>query len=178
MLINISPHRSGTCSFTTFCRDHGLKALHWLGDFNNCIEADAGMRWRLYRPLLSVADVFSDLPWPLLYRDIADEFCGARFVFLRRFAWDWVESVQRHLAGRELLNLERSFYAEICGHRETAIDAYEGFELARGYDQFVERAKKHLGCRLTVFDLHDTNLTEHLAELLNVVVKTPFGHER
>jgi len=160
--VNVSPHRSGTQSLTAFCRAHGLTALHWQGlEFEaRCVSR--GEAWAAAKPLLATADVASDLPWPIVYPDVAAT-TEARFFLVRRKPAAWIRSVRGMMAGRPMGPLERLFYRELTGRREDRIEAYSEAELAAAYARFLAAARNDLGDRLTLFDLEDPALADKLA---------------
>jgi hypothetical protein len=175
--VNISPHRSGTQSLTTFCRVHGLKALHWQGlEFERrCVSR--GEAWAAAKPLLATADVASDLPWPIVYSDVAAT-TDAAFFLVRREPAVWVRSVRGMMTGRPMGPLERLFYREITGLWETAIEAFSDKQLADAYSQFISTAWRDLGTRLTLFDLEDRALADKLAKYFGFVRRAELGREK
>ena len=172
--VNVSPHRSGTQSITAFCRVHGLNALHWQGlEFEaRCVSR--GDAWEAAKPLLPTADVASDLPWPIVYPDVAAA-TDAWFFLVRRPPAAWVRSVRGMMAGRPMGPLERLFYRELVGRSEAAIEAYSEAELAEAYLGFVARARRDLGARLALFDLEDPALADKLAKYFGVAKRAEMG---
>jgi Sulfotransferase domain len=160
--VNVSPHRSGTQSVTAFCQAHGLKALHWQGLAFEARCVSRGVAWEVAKPLLGAADVASDLPWPIVYSDVAAT-TDARFFLVRRKPAAWIRSVRGMMAGRPMGPLERLFYRELTGRPETSIDGYSAAEIESAYCRFLGSAKRDLGARLTLFDLEDPALADKLA---------------
>ena len=175
--LNISPHRSGTQSITTFCRAHGLKALHWQGLEFEQLCVSRGETWDAAKPLLPTADVASDLPWPIVYQDVAAT-TNARFFFVRRQPEVWVQSVTGMMAGRLMGPLERLFYREIAGRWEDRIERFSDIELARAYTEFLAQAHRDLGDRLTVFELEDPAFADKLAHYFGVRRRADMGREK
>jgi hypothetical protein len=93
--------RTGTTTFGDACESLGLTRLGWWeGGFsqqlmqnwrNGDIEAlgNEAAKW----------DVLEDLPWLLVYREMAEIFPEAKFALTRRSSMDvWLKSVERHVA--------------------------------------------------------------------------------
>jgi hypothetical protein len=177
LIVNISPHRSATKSFTAFCAAHGFRAVHWLGDdFDAAVGdmTDMGDLWALARPVLDSGNVFSDLPWAMLYPEVAAAYPEARFVLIMRSPRDWLASVRRHTDGRWLSHLERLFYAAFAGRTVQALSELTDRELLDVYQRFLCGAVRDLGPRLGVFDLGDAALGPKLAAWLGFAFCHPF----
>jgi Sulfotransferase domain len=178
LIYNLSPHRSATQSVTRFAEVHGLKATHWLGEefdeFVGRLEVSPKTEelWALAKDYLN-AELLSDLPWPLLYREAARDYPDAKFFLIRRDPVEWIKSVRKHTEGREMSYLEKWFYWTICWPGGTLIAQYSDDGLWWGYTQFIEGAKKHLGDRLTVFCLDDPHLSERLADFMGIRMVHP-----
>lgn len=101
----ISFHKNGTRSIHTYLEKLGFKGVHWpvftsIGidyeyilrpiahDPRQCVEALA--------PLLSEYEFFNDVPFPGLFRELAQMFPKAKFILTYRPAQEWSESVWRH----------------------------------------------------------------------------------
>lgn len=174
-IFNLSPHRSGTKSFTQFCNSAGFHSAHWLGNaIDDLMEyaTSAADVWPVVKLIIPKYDVFSDLPWPIVYPFISD--VDAKFVLIRRVPATWLASVRRHTAGRSLSYLESLFYLTLTGRYEKTLDKYSDDELLRRYMDFVVEimmSKTDLG----VFDLEDPNLSKALAEYLGIS-EQPFAH--
>jgi hypothetical protein len=156
LIINISPHRSATKNFTAFCAAHGLAARHWPGEaFDALAEKprNSDELWDMVRPMLANGEVFSDLPWPIVYRQAAAALPLARFVLVRRPAAVWIASVRRHTADRFLSHLERLFYLEATGRRVDSLSEFSAGELLNTYWSFCNAALDELGSRLRIFNL-------------------------
>lgn len=78
---------------------HFLLKDWWRGDIDHLIEVAAGY------------DVLEDLPWPLVYREMADAFPDAKFVLTRRCSTEkWLRSQQSHVAEKGEYGMHRRIY--------------------------------------------------------------------
>jgi len=95
--ICIGLSRTGTKSFGEAAEFLGFSRLGWIDRSDNLLQA-----WHQGRldELFAVADAFEilgDLPWPLIYRELADEFADTKFVLTRRASVDlWMASIIAH----------------------------------------------------------------------------------
>ncbi len=176
--LNLSPHRSGTKSFTDFSLAHGLRALHYSEEADASLEGVSDSReiWARVRHLLPTADVASDFPWPLVHEEAARADSRLRFVVFRRQPAAWLASVRRHVDGRRMAWGERAFYARICGRREETLAAYLDGEILHGYGEFLEDLEVLLDGRLEVFDLGEAGLETRLAAWMGLEAGVPFPH--
>jgi Sulfotransferase domain len=176
--VNVSPHRSGTQSLTAFVRAHGLKALHWQGpEFDDRCRS-RGATWEMAKPLLQTAEVFSDLPWPIVWRDVAATASekDVSFFLVRRDPKAWVRSVRAMIGARDFSWPERQFYRDITGSTRRTIGDFSDAELVAAYRRFLDEAKAELGSRLTVFDLADKQFADKLARYFGFEKRFELGH--
>lgn len=71
-------------------------------------------------------DAFEDLPWPFLYREMAEMYPDAKFILsLRKDEKTWLRSMRRHL-GRGHWRPATFFYGAhvVDGNEETLLNAY------------------------------------------------------
>lgn len=71
-------------------------------------------------------DAFEDLPWSLVYREMAFLYPNAKFILTLRKSEDaWLESIKRHTKGRKWDGHETVYGAEeATGHEGAYLDAY------------------------------------------------------
>ncbi len=62
--------------------------------------------------MIATRDVFSDVPFPVLYRELSARYPAAKFVLAYRNAFDWVRSMRGHhaKAARAFTSFERVLY--------------------------------------------------------------------
>jgi hypothetical protein len=101
----VSFHKNGTRSIHAYLEKLGFKGVHWpvfantgidyeyiLGPLaqnpRQCAEALA--------PLLDEYDFFGDVPFPGLFREMAELFPQSKFILTHRPPQEWWESVWRH----------------------------------------------------------------------------------
>ena len=71
-------------------------------------------------------DAFEDLPWPYIYREMAEMYPDAKFVLtLRKDEGTWLKSLRRHM-GRGTWEPATYFYGapSVEGNEETVLDRY------------------------------------------------------
>lgn len=84
------------------------------GDYNALID-----QTRFY-------DAFEDLPWPRMYRQMAERYPDAKFILsLRKDEQTWLRSMHRHV-GRGLWQPYAYFYGatQVVGNEQTVLSAY------------------------------------------------------
>jgi hypothetical protein len=177
-IFNISPHRSGTQSFTKFCTDHNLSAVHWIGDDFDLIAENIDNSYSLYnkvKHIINEYDIFSDLPWPILYQHILNDNIDCKFVFIKRNKFNWLKSIRKHTMNRNLSYQEKLFYKEFCGYKSETLD-YSDELLLVSYQHFIDYAKSILDDKLSIFELEDIELSIKLANFLGFNLKHNFDH--
>lgn len=176
-IFNASLHRSGTQSFAGFCRAAGLKVQHWPGyRFDTlCAPAlpslDGRYVWDRYRSVAQAKDVFADLPVPFVYRYAYESYPAAHFLIITRPVSDWVKSVRRHAADRDLDVMEKIQYWNICSNRKNRLSNYTDFELGKAYmeheKQFTGFMKKH-NAAFSILRLQDPGIGDQLRSLIGI----------
>lgn len=88
-------------------------------------------------------DAFEDLPWPFVYREVAERWPDAKFVLsLRRDEETWVRSLRRHL-GRGPWAPAKAIYGadSVEGNEEVVLEVYRNHSAAvREY--FADKPEK------------------------------------
>ncbi|EMD01152.1 hypothetical protein BAUCODRAFT_198853 [Baudoinia panamericana UAMH 10762] len=71
-------------------------------------------------------DAFEDLPWPFMYRQMAEMYPDAKFVLsLRKDEQTWLRSMRRHVSRGEWLPYEYFYGAtEVDGHEDVVLHSY------------------------------------------------------
>jgi hypothetical protein len=95
-IFGIGLHRTGTSSL-------GL-ALQQLG-YRTHANADARSRTEARRMAWNVCskyDALQDVPWPVLYRWLDDEYPNSKFILTVRPEEDWIDSVCRTFGGKDI----------------------------------------------------------------------------
>jgi len=184
-VFNISPHRSGTRSFHEFCAAHGLRSAHWCGHvLDEAAEAalpalDSEELFIAAQGHFTTADVFSDLPCPLLYRELLRAWPDSKFVVVRRDPMAWTASVRRHTDGRNLEPLERFFYWAWCIEQRETMAPYSDAELLAAYHGYLRETTEALtraGVDFRVFELSDPGIGAAIADFLGIEQTHPFEH--
>lgn len=138
--------RTGTRSFGKAAESLGFSRLGWIDRSDELMRA-----WHEGRhdELLAVADayeVLGDIPWALLYEELAETFPEARFALTRRSSVDvWLRSIVAHTNGLpEYWGHEAAYGATMPAENP---DVYRDFylghldrvrEFFRGSDRLVE----------------------------------------
>lgn len=108
-------------------------------------------------PALESYDAVTDVPIPVLYRQLFLRYPTAKFILLLRDPFDWLRSVRRHIGKRALLPYERVQYWHYLKERPMTLSEVDNQQLLRMnalhtadvIDFFQQRAPDKLG----VFEL-------------------------
>lgn len=114
----ISLHRTMTRSTDALLSMSGLRTVHWPKSFQGQDlqeavkgqEGDLGAVYASLAPVLAHYDAFSDVPFPVLYPQLARDYPEAKFVLVHRDPRAWANSVREHIQGRELKPFEKVQY--------------------------------------------------------------------
>jgi hypothetical protein len=113
----VSLHRTGTRSMSTLLSQY-CSVLQYPVKFGGVDlesqivgrEQDLSFVTDLLSPALESYDSVTDVPVPVLYRELYHRYPTAKFILLLRDPFDWVRSVRRHVGRRKLLPCERVQY--------------------------------------------------------------------
>jgi hypothetical protein len=187
-IFNLSLHRSATESFSKFMADHGFKATHWPGPtFDRlCQEAvahrDTNAVFRFAAETIEKHDVFADVPYCFLYRELFHAYPDASYLIVLRPLHLWVESVRRHIGSRELHNLEKLQYGLYFDAPYNYISDYTNAQLEAVYVRHLKSVVnlvQHHNVRFRLFELDSESLEQkglitELSEYLNFQIRAPF----
>jgi hypothetical protein len=150
----IGLNRTGTTTFGDACEVLGFTRKGWTGWANPRVEFPSHRLMRAWEAgnidfLVETAqdyDVLEDLPWPLVYREMADAFPNAKFVLTRRSTPEaWLASIAKHTAGFGEYQMHEKIYGSTSASRDPELfTAYYDRHLSevRGYfsgsDRFIE----------------------------------------
>jgi hypothetical protein len=116
-IFNLSLQKNGTKSFHLFCKNKGLKSLHWLPDnplnfeqyskehfeiVNNiskhCYSVNSiDLLYGYYKNnFFENYDSFCDFPISLFYDKIIEEYPKSIFILFYRSTNEWINSVRKH----------------------------------------------------------------------------------
>jgi hypothetical protein len=95
-VFNISHHKCGTTSVHRALEILGFKSYHW---FNPDELLDIHLKGTVgSNPMFLEPDTaFGDLPITLMYRNLYEAFPDDTFIFIRRDAVSWVNSLEKHI---------------------------------------------------------------------------------
>jgi len=113
-------------------------------------------------------DAFEDLPWPFMYREMAEMYPDARFILsLRKDEQTWLRSMRRHV-GRGSWQPYAYFYGtnEVDGHEQTVLNSY------RNHTQNVRNYFEDQPHRYTELNIDDGDLNW---EVICRVAECPAG---
>lgn len=101
----VSFHKNGTRSIHAYLKKLGLKGIHWPVFTNTGVDYEYILQPLAYNrrlcvealaPLISEYEFFSDVPFPGLYRELAEMFPQSKFILTNRPAQEWLDSIWRH----------------------------------------------------------------------------------
>jgi hypothetical protein len=138
-------------------------------------ENDLPFVLQTIRPLLDEYDAASDVPIPVLYRELDAAYPGSRFFLLRRNPLDWARSARAHYSGRNFQPFARIQYWHYLKGRPSCIEQLTDADLVCMYEQHLHAVSSYFGPRLGVFELLDpecgTKVAAHLG--INSTMRLP-----
>jgi hypothetical protein len=186
----VSLHRSGTLSVTDYLNRVGIFAKHWPIDHDGVNleekivghETDAGFIVKVLEPVTERFEAISDVPIPVLYRELFAKYPDSRFIYLYRNPFDWARSVRSHYAQAhkdpEFRPYVRALYWTYFPWWPRRIDDLTDAQLIWMHCQhtanvvsfFADAAPSQLGC----FDLTDKDCGAKLAAFVGCTSPVPF----
>jgi hypothetical protein len=138
----VSLHRTGTRSMSTllsqYCSVLQYPVKYGGVDLESQLagrEQDLSFITDLISPALDSYDSVTDVPIPVLYRQLYHRYPAAKFILLLRDPFDWVRSVRRHLGRRMLWPCERVQYWHYLTWRPKALAGVADKQLLRMHAQ-------------------------------------------
>lgn len=131
-IFNLSFPRSGTSSFTTAMQKLGYKTKHW--DKLAC-DFYLNSNSKELMKIIKKYDVFSDFPWPLMYKELSVSFPSAYFVLFERDENEWLNSC---------LNYFKFENKELSGGNEIRNHVFKSSFPERNEENFKFVYKKHI----------------------------------
>jgi hypothetical protein len=187
-IFNLSLHRSATESFSQFMADHGFRATHWPGlTFDQrCRQAaahlDTAEVFQLALDAIEAHQVFGDVPYCFLYREILAAYPNANYLIILRPVQGWIKSVRRHIGNRELDNMEKLLYGLYIDAKYDHIFDYTDAQLEGAYIRHlitvvnlaqIQRVRFR-SFQLDPNSLEQTMLMAQVAQYLGFQVRTRF----
>jgi hypothetical protein len=179
--------KTGTRSLDSYLRSLGYKSIHWPStvdgiDYEGRVAPFIDDPARIldeFNPILDEYDAFTDVPFPGLYRALAERYRDARFILMTRDLERWWQSVASHwrLAwGPHRLEpyLQIQYRPYLPG--KTVATLSDKAIFIEAHKQHIRQVKTDLAGRSMVcVDLGDPNLAGVIAGFLGVA-PVPFPH--
>ena len=171
-------NRTGTTTFGDACQSLGFTRLGWVKTEENFFSHTLLRAWRKgdmahLEKVASGYQVLEDLPWPLVYREMAEAFPDAKFVLTRRASVDqWLESQARHTSRGKGYGMHRKIYGALRVTDDP--EAYRAF-----YERHLCEVRQYFAGtdRLTEVCWEDGDGWPELCEVLGVPIpEEPFPH--
>ncbi len=172
----LSLHRTATRSVHSLLRTVGYNSLHWpTRDGKRDIraevtghETDLEFVWQSLLPLLGRYNAFSDVPFPVLFRQAARDFPEAKFLLLSRNPETWLNSVRSHVGSGNFKPFERIQYWQYfpeCPKRLSQIPENGLLELQQRH---IDAVKSTIDSdeKLLVTELERDDVGESICEFL------------
>jgi Sulfotransferase domain len=124
-------NRTGTTTFGDACDVLGFSRFGWMRTPTTFPSNRLMKAWERndIQPLVEVAenyDVLEDLPWPLVYREMAETFPDAKFALTRRSSVDvWLTSIKKHTSGNGRYRMHELIYGSDSAERDP--DLYRAY---------------------------------------------------
>lgn len=132
----LSLHRTGTRSMSEFlsssCSVLQYPVRHRGVNLETRIlgrEHDLDFVADVIGPALDSYDSVTDVPIPVLYRQLFRRYPAAKFILLLRSPFDWVRSVRRHIGERVFLPYERVQYWHYLKWRPARLSEVDDHQL-------------------------------------------------
>lgn len=141
-VFGIGFHRTGTTSLQTALEELGYKVIgmrkeDWLAFEENRMDE--------IRTVVNAHDGFRDMPWPLLYQWLYENWPDAKFILTYRDSASWAASCSGNYKQRPYRMFRKIYQTEVFkGNEERCIEIYEQhIQEVRAYfsdkpDQFLE----------------------------------------
>ena len=180
----VSLHRTGTRAMSEFlCKFLSVfqYPVRYKGiDLESKIrdrEADLEFVTETLRPALDAYDTVTDVPIPVLYRQLFRQYPTAKFILLLRNPFDWLRSVRSHIGARMLWPYERVQYWHYLQERPMKLSELHDQQLLRmnahhtaeSIECFAQAAPHNLG----VFELGAENAGREIAAFLGLDSDAP-----
>ena len=104
-------HKTGTTSLGKALKILGYKVK---GPFGIEVPDIGEKVLELFPPIVNQYDAFQDNPWPILYRELDEQYPNSKFILLVRDPGAWLESMIRHFGTRET-PMRKWIYGESAG---------------------------------------------------------------
>jgi Sulfotransferase domain len=175
----LSLHRSATQSVDELFLRAGLSAMHGVPTLFDGIdweqeiagrEDDIGFVAQTLAPVFRNFDAATDLPTPVLYRELERGNPDARFFAIRRRPEDWVRSIRRSLGDRPLSAFSRVLYWHYLPGRPERLTDVSDAELIEMHRQHHQAISRHFSGKPTfaLFDLDEPQLGERICTFLGL----------
>jgi|GEM_PF-1851293 len=175
----ISLHRTMTRSTDALLSMLGYETMHHPKYFrgHNLQESIRGIEDQpekimdILRPVIESADAFGDVPFPALYRYLAQEWPNSKFLLIQRDPESWVKSVRNHLGDKKLTPFNLTQYYPYLGRKIERLSDISDQYLLDMYNQHITEVKefftrKNEMWRLCVLDVQDQYLGEKISGFL------------
>ena len=182
-LFNISLHRNATQSVHNFLKMQGYNSWHSgttiikneiMFDINNKIKNDKifdnEFLFETYKPVMDIFEAFHDIPIPVLYEKIDQNFPDSYFILVHRNPKDWVKSVRKHI-GLDALNIiEKIQYWKYLPDHPELMSNISDIELVSMYEKHLSDVNSYFknNPRLGIFELGAENIGEKISGFLNL----------
>ena len=104
-------HKTGTTSLGKALRILGFKVKGSFGVNDPDISEKV---YELFPPIVEQYDAFQDNPWPILYKELDEQYPDSKFILLERDPDAWLRSQIRHFGTRET-PMRKWIYGESAG---------------------------------------------------------------
>lgn len=192
-IFNLSFHRNATTSFNNFMKDLNYKCIHdtWLSmkkiGIGNNFANNINLNDKNLEPydrimkrvntneldkLIELYNVFSDNPWPILYKYLDEKYPNAKFILFYRDSNEWLKSVQQYF-GNTSSNFRKLLYKN-NGSPYTNPDVYiQTYEKHNSdvINYFMDRKDKLLVINL---DDNDIEIGKVISDFLNLNINKKF----
>jgi hypothetical protein len=174
----LSLHRCGTSSATVLLERLGYRTIHSPRRFGeeslknkaSGRETELDFVMETITPALDHYDAASDIPIPVLYRQLQTHYPDSKWLLYVRDPHEWVRSIRRHVGERHLHSFERIQYWKYFPECPPTIAELGDTELARMFERHTDEVTTYARSlnpdKLGIFTLSDSECANRTAAFL------------
>ena len=159
-VFGIGFHKTGTTTLESVLTDLGYKVC---GPKRELLELIKSKKFKNIFKLVEKYDAFEDVPWPLIYKELDDEFPNSKFILTIRSTDKWISSVVKHF-GNSKTKMREFIYGvgDPKGNEEIYINRYVSHN-----ESVLSHFKKRPN-DLLIIDWSQENDLTRIHEFLNI----------
>jgi|APGre2960657423_1045063.scaffolds.fasta_scaffold04751_4 hypothetical protein len=178
-IIVVSHNRTGTKSTQNFLQDLGFSVAHWGGHFIPTQEADLMTKEELYSNLIKLTshlDVFMDVPFNHMYKELDLEYPGSKIILITRPTHEWVLSIRkihRFFKQDDPTSFLQHLIDNYIENAPRSMSAISDEQLSHVHDSFIKDVFEYFDGRKDFLhlDLYDPEIGSKIKNFINPNLK-------